>query len=276
MAVVSSGSGSDSASFKKISGVVKVKDVIVNPSLKELQDYGANWLTSEPEYLFDDDKGKGAIISFYFKLDTADMNQELAKSMSNTVLSHRVYIYSNPRKSNDGTKTQFINAFGQTGWGETLETVTSQYFDKTKARPAYGGEESLIAFLKAWGDIRKDDECMIETFERIFKGDYSELKTLQKAWSTHKLKVLVGLKDKGENKFVQIVYPRSFWRVYATKVRVNKVDKSFEEGLPEMLAEEYNGFKADKYSINFKVWDSEELVSVTPDAEAVNQEEDVF
>lgn len=283
MAVTSSGSGSDNTSFVKISGIVKVKEVLVNPTLKELQDYGVNWLSQEPDYLLNDDNGKGIIITFYYRLDTSGLNSDLMKLLESVVLNHRNYVYNKVRYNNDGTKQQFINAFGQTTWAENEEAIPDT-FNKEGMRPALVGEESLITSLKAWGDVRRSDQCSIDTFPAIFKGNFTELKSLEKAWKTHKFKVLTGLKDKGEGKFSQVVYTRAFWRAYATTVRVRKdniyADVPFIEGIPLLLSQEYNDFKADYYTIPLKIWDMAELKSVTPDDDAVPaspvEEDDVF
>lgn len=277
MAVVSTGSGSEGVGgFKKPTGLLKIKDVIINPTLKELNDYGINWVIAEPDYSTKDDDGiRGNAITIYAKIDPTNFKAEDAKAMGQVIINHRFYVYDKVRQNNEKTKTQFINALGNTTWADSIDTLP-EFFNKEGARPALIGEEAFVNFVKAWGDIRKDNQCILDTFTNgsIFDGNYTELKQLQVGFSNHKLKVLIGLKDAGDDKFYNVMYGKMFWRVFATKMKIKEngvwVDKEFSEAIPAMLSEQYMDFsRADDYTIAPVLWDNSQLKSPKPDADPV-------
>lgn len=283
--ITSKGTGESNQGFKQVTGFLKVKDVLINPTLEELQAYGASYVKEEPKYLTEDtngNRGKGVIITIYFKLDESNFPQE----QINKILSHRIWIYQATRTAQSG-KIQVVNKLGNFTWVESLDNIPS-WFDSNGVREAKIGEEELTGFLKAWGDTRKEDECQIESIAKLIGGDYSELKPLQEQWKTHKLKVLVGLNDRGNNNFNPVIYPKQFWRAYSTNVSIKDADQwkyvPYEEGLKQILNQEHNEFtKADLLTFKPKIWKPEELVSAKPteDNEFVpttgaSEEEDVF
>ena len=266
MAVVTSGTGKESTGgFTRVTGLLKVKDVLINPSKKELEVYGVTW--REPNYVTEDEqRGKGTIIEFYFKLDDSNF-KAVDNAPKNLILSTRMYLYPIVRKAQSG-KLQFVNRFGAFSFADDEDSLPG-WFDRDGVRPALEGEETLISFIKAWGDVRRGDDCTLDTIDSIARGNVSELKQLEKVWDTHKLKVLVGLKDNGDDKFVQVVYPKEFWRVFTTKMRVDGQDYDYKEALPLILSKDYSDFKqADVLTYEPKVWTQGELKSPQPDAEA--------
>jgi hypothetical protein len=269
MAVTTSGSGQESTGgFVKVTGFLKVKDVIVNPNKEELVAYGITW--KEPNYEFQDsNRGKASIVDFYFRVDESNFAKE-ANFPKNVILNTRVYLFPNIRKAQTG-KTQYINKYGNFIYADSVDTI-SEKFDKEGLREAYDGEEQLISFIKAWGDMRKGDSCTLDTMDQVVRGNITELKQLEKIWDTHKLKVLVGLVDSGDGKFQQAVYSREYWRVFTTKIGVKDAEgkTQFEDyvtAFPKFLAEERKDFtKADKLTFVPKIWNKEDLESVVPDA----------
>lgn len=267
MAVVSKGTGSDSLSFNKVTGILKVKDVIVNPTVEEAKKYGINWMNEEPEYVKTTEKGKQLVITFFFKVDNDALPSNIAKGVGTVTLSHRVYVDDFARVSKDG-RTEFINYKGSNLWGTTVQDLPNEFTEGNVVRPRYNGEEKLMDFLRAWGDVRGGDVCVLDTIPQMFEGDFSELKALEKEWNTHKFKAWVGLKDSGDNKFNYVVYPKLFWRVYATNMRLDKIDYSFKDGLKKYEEKDsYNRFKADIQSIEPKMWLANDLKSITPSPE---------
>lgn len=270
MAVVSSGTGQESSgSFAKVTGFLKVKDVLINPTKEELEAYGVSW--KEPNYEFESsDRGKAQVIEFYFKVDESNFKKE-DNAPKDVVLSTRMYLYPTKVVSQSGKK-QYVNKYGKFAYAESVDAIYPN-FSRDGIREAYDGEEGIINFLSAWGDTRKGDELMLDTILDIAKGNITELKTLEKAWSTRKLKVLVGLKDLGDNKFVHVVYPKAYWRVFAdsmlVKVDGENVFLKYQEALPMILDDEYGKFKAaDVVTVEPKVWQQDQLESVQPDDNA--------
>lgn len=275
MAVVTSGTGQEaSGGFGKVTGFLKVKDILINPSKEELVDYGVTW--REPNYSYDDpNRGKASIIEAFFKVDESNFNKA-DNAPKNIILSTSFYLFPKVKMAQSG-KTQFVNKHGSFIYADDVNSFPS-FYNSTGARPAYEGEEQLMEFLRTWGDVRKGDEFSLDTIEEICNGNVKEVKDLEKHWDTHKLKVLVGLQDRGEGKFNHVVYNKFFWRVYSTKIRVKVdsewVDLPYQEALPIILEEEYNDFKkADLLTFVPKVWTADELEgnSVKPDTDTPNK-----
>lgn len=288
MAVVSSGSAQDSKSFKLATGPLKMKDVLINPTLQELNDYGVAF-KEEPNYLVDDqERGKGVVITIWAKVDPSNFNAEDANALGEYQISQRIYLF-NSKKVSQGGKPQFVNKYGDTTYAENIDLVPD-WFKTDKMREAYQGEDQLLTFIKTWGDLRQNkktgvkDECFLETIPAICNGDFSELKELEGFFKTHKFIGLVGLKDKGDNKFVPVIYGKEYWRVYS--IGIWDKDKNatipFEVGLPVLLSDSSKSFnKADIITYVPKIWDSSELKSVQPDSEDAPQQgqpqtEDLF
>lgn len=270
MAVVSSGSAQDSKSFKLATGPLKMKDVLINPTLQELNDYGVAF-KEEPNYLVDDqERGKGVIITIWAKVDPSNFNAEDANALGEYPTSERIYLFDSVRTAQDG-KIQYTNKFGMFSFAADKNSLP-EWFSKDGLREAFVGEEQLMKFVKAWGDVRKNDECTLDSIKEICKGNFAELKDMEQAWKTHKFIWVVGLKDRGENKFSSVVYNKEYWRVYSTGVYINKENKTFEAGLKEFMEQPYSDFnKADIITYVPKIWDSGELKSVQPDSEDIPQ-----
>lgn len=271
MAVVTSGTGQESTGgFGKVTGFLKVKDVLINPTKEELVDYGVNW--REPNYFYEDpNRGKAAVVEAFFKVDESNFNKD-SNAPKNIIMSTGFYMFPVIKTSQSG-KTQFINKYGSFVYADDVDSLPS-FFNREGVRPAYEGEEQLMTFLRAWGDVRNKDEFCLDTIAEICKGNIDELKALQERYKTYKLKVLVGLQDRGEGKFNHVVYGKAFWRVYSTKIRVKVdgewTDLPYQDALPVLLDEEYNDFKkADLLTFIPKVWTADELESrsVSPDPE---------
>lgn len=266
MAITTSGTGKESTGgFSRVTGLLKVKNVIVNPTKTELEAYGVSW--REPNYEFEDsERGKAAIVEFYFKVDESNFKRE-DNAPKDIILSTRFYLYPRAKVSQSGL-TQYVNKFGSFTYAKDAEAVPS-WFEKDGMREAFEGEEGLMNFIKAWGDVRRNDECTLDSMADITKGDTKELKTIQKIWEDHKLKVLVGLKDAGDDKFNQVVYGKEYWRVFSNKLKLKGSDEwlDYKEAFPAYLEEEYRGFnQADVLTYEPKVWDVTTLKSVTPDS----------
>jgi len=263
MAVVSSGSAQDSKGFKLATGPLKFKDVLICPTLQELNDYGVGF-KEEPTYLVDDqERGKGVILNIWAKVDSSNFNAEDANSLGEYPIVERIYLFNNPKVGQSGSR-QFTNKFGIFTYAADESSVPT-WFSKEGLRPAIEGEEQLMKFIKAWGDVRREDECTLDTLDKICQGDFAELKEMEQAWKTHKFIWIVGLKDKGDNKFVPVVYNKEYWRVYSTGVYFNKKNVSFKTGLKEYFEQPYSEFnRADIITYEPKIWNSSDLKSAQP------------
>lgn len=259
MAVTTSGSGKESTPVR-VTGVLKVKEVLINPTKEELEKYGIGW--KSPEYeLNDPDRGRGQIIDFYFKADESQFSEKVFP----VALNVRFYLFNTVKKSQGG-KIQYINAFGNTAYADDEQSLPA-FFEKEGVRPALEGEEGIIKFIKAWGDWRKGDECSLDTIKDITKGKIRELKELEALWASHKLKVLVALTDTGGGKFQHVVYNKEFWRVYANSVYLpdSKTTEDFETGIPKLIKSQFGEFKkADVVTVEPTVWTEAKLKEGAP------------
>ena len=177
---------------KLYSGLTNMNVIAVNPTMAELHALDIN-VKTEPNYFLELNGTE------YFKI---------VFWMKNTDLTTRLEILmtSSPRISQTG-KHQWINNVGQSTWSE--EAPTYDWWKTEGQRHAFGGEETLINFVKAWANVAAGDDVSFDTIKNIVKGDVSELKALVKMLDNNQARVLVGVKD---GKY-QTIYTKHFGRV---------------------------------------------------------------
>ena len=177
---------------KLYSGLTNMNVIAVNPTMAELHALDIN-VKTEPNYFLELNGTE------YFKV---------VFWMKNTDLTTRLEILmtSSPRISQTG-KHQWINNVGQSTWSE--EAPTYDWWKTEGQRHAFGGEETLINFVKAWANVAAGDDVSFDTIKNIVKGDVSELKALVKMLDNNQARVLVGVKD---GKY-QTIYTKHFGRV---------------------------------------------------------------
>ena len=178
--------------IKLYSGLSNFNVMAVNPSMEELHAMDIK-VKSQPEYFLELNGTE------YFKVVFWVKNDDLTTRLE-------ILMTSSPRVSQTG-KHQWINNIGQSTWSE--ETPSYDWWKTEGARHAFGGEETLINFVKAWANVASGDDVSFETIAKIVKGDVAELKGLVKLLSTNKVRLLVGVKD---GKY-QTVYSKHFGRI---------------------------------------------------------------
>ena len=146
--------------IKTYSGLTNVKVIAVNPTMEELHALDIK-VKSEPNYFLELNGTE------YFKV---------VFWMKNTDLTTRLEILmtSSPRVSQTG-KNQWINNMGQSTWSE--EAPTYDWWKAEGQRHAFGGEETLINFVKAWANVASGDDVSFDTIDNIVKGDLTEVKS---------------------------------------------------------------------------------------------------
>jgi len=227
--------------FNYVVGPLNATKLIMNPSLKELQDYGVTWLQNEPVYKNDEQ----FIIDFWYKIEpftykdkTIDENQEIRNI--------RFYIKPEIKKSQSGN-SQYVNVFGNFSYAESIETLPS-WLEKEGIREAFDGEESLYKFIASFAELNRTDKFLLNA-DDVKAGKFNELKNFIKSkFGEGKVKILHGLSyNEDKNRFNSITYTKYFWRYWATNISINGAGgrefKSFEEGIPMLLDEPYNDFK---------------------------------
>ena len=86
---------------------------------------------------------------------------------------------SNRVRTSASGKIQFKSKSGAFSWGVTAEDLPSWFIEKGEYRPAFEGEENLLNFFVALGNLdtySKDAEVGFADWDAIVRGDVSELK----------------------------------------------------------------------------------------------------
>ena len=234
--------------IKRYVGTAPVFVKAVNPSKNERNKLLNAEIDNEPEYIkereVDGTKVRQVIVTFYVK---PDVEEEVIIPMT-------FFVDKSYRFNKDKTKVQVIDKYGYSGWA-TQEEIKNQTKLKsstgkdlriaTPYRPAYNGEIKLIEFIKYYLNIdeaisyingewipnpkvkTEDCECSLD-MDKLFKGDFSEIKEVPTLMPTNKVKVMFGVRTTDEGKQYQAVYTE---RVLRNGVKdYSEIDKSLQEG----------------------------------------------
>lgn len=266
MAIAKGNKTEEVQDFKRYIGVSSMFVKGVNPNKSEHEALFGTELDEAPVYVTDvtDSDGntfKSARVQVVLQMakDKYSSDTELLEDFNNldsTKISMALFVQNRPRVGATSGKTQVIDKYGRTAWA-TAEELTTHAIpvykngpaDIDKAyRPAYVGEEELVQFIKVflgipdvtvWDDNLKkrvpntkvkpeECECMLESIENIFKGDFSEIKSAIGLMPTNRIKVLLGVRtDTETGRLYQTVYTRKFLN---NRVRnYNSLDKEVQE-----------------------------------------------
>jgi hypothetical protein len=180
-------------SIKSYSGISNFNVLSVNPTMEELHAMDIK-VKTEPNY-FLELNGED-----YFKLTFWVKNEDLTTRLE-------ILMQDKHRVSKTG-KNQWLNATGQGTWSEEKPSYDWWQQPET-SRKAFGGEETLINFVKAWANVAPGDNVYFDSIEKIVKGDISELKQLVNALKGNQVRLLIGVKD---GRYQQ-VYTKQFGRI---------------------------------------------------------------
>lgn len=263
MAIARGNESKEAQEFKRYIGVAPVFIKAINPNKKAHEALFNTTLEEEPKYLSDvkDNDGnvvcKSARIQIVFQPDTEKIGFEMP------LVTMALFIQNRPRVGTTSGKTQVIDKYGRTAWvtPEELAAHAIPMYSNGPAdidkdyRPAYVGEEDLMAFVKAylcipdvtmWDDNIKrrvpntkvkpeECECRFDNLENLFKGDFSEIKDALGFQPTNKVKVLLGVRtDTNTGKLFQTVYTRRFLKNSATNF--NSLDKEIQDNIQNAAA----------------------------------------
>jgi len=209
-----------SGGVKLFAGLANFVVIAVNPTKDDLHELGIK-VKEEPSYwtkIKDKETGKE---NEFFKLTFWIQNPDLTTRFD-ILLSDR------PRVSKTG-KNQWINNVGQTTW--SADAPAYEWWKKEGQRHALEGEEILIDFVKAWANVKADDDVYFETMGSIVEGEIEEITSLATQLKDNRVRLLIGVKD---GKY-QTVYVKMFGRVKP------KRDDLFVKSLND----EYGQFKAE-------------------------------
>lgn len=217
----------ETTGFKRYVGVASSFVIAVNPTKKELENIYDREIANDPEYIVDTDNGKEARITFIVKTDPKTNN-------GIEMVNRAMFTLRNaPAYSNDKTKVQVIDKYGNVTWANTEDAKAGKKLYSANGkelkidssyRMACVGEADLIGFLKAYlcvGDafnyvndswVKKDnaDDFLfsLEHIKDYFKGDFSEIKDAIALQPNNKVKLLYGVRTIDEGKQYQTIATR--------------------------------------------------------------------
>ena len=261
MAIAKGNESKEAQEFKRYTGVAPVFIKAINPTKKEHEALFNTTLEEAPNYLssVEDQDGntfKSARIQLVFQPDNEKIGFEMP------LVTMALFIQNRPRVGTNSGKTQVIDKYGRTAWvtAEELESHAIPVYSNGPAdidkdyRPAYVGEEDLMAFVKAYlcipdvtvwdNNLKKrvpntkvkpeECECRFDNLDNIFKGDFSEIKDALGFQPTNKVKILLGVRtDANTGKLYQSVYTKKFLKNSVTKF--NSLDEKIQEDIKSAI-----------------------------------------
>lgn len=226
----------EGGNFKRFTGVGICNVVAVNPNKDELEKLYGTVLDKDPEYVGKDPDGKQQVRLDFIVKTVPEKNNGLEATSKVSF-----FLKNEPRYNGDKTKMQIIDKYGMTAWA-TVEEVKNHSIPQYKNgpadidagyRPAYGGEEDLVGFLKcylnipskSWFDPKTSErhvikdlslaEAQLDDIKKYFTGDVKELRTIVALQPENKIKIGFGIKTTDEGKEYQDVFTRMFLRAGA-------------------------------------------------------------
>lgn len=257
MAIAKGNESKEAKEFKRYIGVAPVSIKAVNPNKAEHEELFNTTLEEAPNYVStvedkDGNSVQSARIQLVFQPDTNKIGFEMP------LITMALFIQNRPRVGASSGKIQVIDKYGRTAWvtKEELDTHSIPMYSNGPAdidkdyRPAYVGEEDLVAFVKAFlcipdvttwdNNTRKmvpntrvkaeDCECRFDDLDKLFKGDFSSIKEAIGLQPTNKVKVLLGVRtDHNTGKLYQTVYTRKFLKNSVNNF--NSLDKEIQDNI---------------------------------------------
>lgn len=298
MAIARGNESQEAREFKRYIGVAPVFIKAVNPNKKEHEALFNTTLEEAPNYVgsveVDGNDVANVRIQVVFQPDVEKIGFEMP------LVTMALFLQNRPRVGANSGKTQVIDKYGRTAWvtPEELAAHAIPVYSNGPAdidkdyRPAYVGEEELMEFVKAYlcipsintwdANLKKmvpntkvkpeECECRFDNLDKIFKGDFSEIKDALGFQPTNKVKVMLGVRTSDDGKLYQAVYTRKFLRNSSTNF--SSLDKELQEMIKNAaengrtLNTEYAAVAVHEYSV--------EATTFTPAAGAVPSEDMPF
>ena len=178
-----------------MTGAINYKVVAISPTKEEAEALGIT-LRNEPEYAGQADEGHNKARIDVYVQSTNSPNPVKSK--------FAIFVEDTERKDQSGAKTEHINSKGDTAWPEEDGTF-KDWYDTEGVRPAHPGEGTLMSFLKAWGNMDPQDECMLDTdWAKICTGDVKELRTYLKAMPNNEVTILTAVRQDDGNIYQEL------------------------------------------------------------------------
>ena len=290
MAISKGNASKEAQSFKRYIGVCPVFVKAVNPNKEEHEKLFNTTLEEAPVYVQDKEDNEG---NTYKNVRISVVLQPDVKTIGFDMPLVTMPIFVSNQKVYGATsgKYKVVDKYGRFTWAtesEIQSKTTPTYTDKktgetkkfdidmTSARISYVGEEELTDFIRTflciptvtvWNDTERTNvpnpnatpeecECRLETetFEKFFKGDFSDIKDILGFQPTNKVKVCLGVRtDASSGKMFQSVYTKKFLSNAASNYKgmANKLQEDIDYAMNrgKTLNTEYSADPVDEYSV---------------------------
>ena len=301
MAISKGNASKEAQEFKRFIGVCPVFIKAVNPNKVEHEKLFNTTLEEAPVYVQDkeDNDGnsyKNVRISIVLQPDVEKIGFDMP------LVTMPLFITNQKQHGANSGKYQVVDKYGRFAWATEAEISAKEiptYSNGKKAdisndyRIAYVGEEDLTNFIRVflcipsitkWDnnekcmvpntDVKPEEcECRldIETFEKFFKGDFSEIKDILGFQPTNKVKVCLGVRTDANGKLFQSVYTKKFISNAATNY--SSLDKALQADIAyatthnKALSTEYSAKAVHEYSVTPTTFTASESSEVTPSSD---------
>ena len=301
MAISKGNASKEAQEFKRYIGVCPVFVKAVNPNKAEHEKLFNTTLEEAPVYVQDkeDNDGnsyKNVRISVVLQPDTEKIGFDMP------LVTMPLFITNQKQHGANSGKYQVVDKYGRFAWATEAEISAKEiptYSNGKKAdisndyRIAYVGEEDLTNFIRVflcipsitkWDnnekcmvpntDVKPEEcECRldIETFEKFFKGDFSEIKDILGFQPTNKIKVCLGVRTDANGKLFQSVYTKKF--ISNTATNYSSLDKALQADIAyatthnKALSTEYSAKAVHEYSVTPTTFTASESSEVTPSSD---------
>ena len=301
MAISRGNASKEAQEFKRFIGVCPVFVKAVNPNKAEHEKLFNTTLEEAPVYVQDkeDNDGnsyKNVRISVVLQPDVEKIGFDMP------LVTMPLFITNQKQHGTNSGKYQVVDKYGRFAWATEAEISAKEiptYSNGKKAdisndyRIAYVGEEDLTNFIRVflcipsitkWDnnekcmvpntDVKPEEcECRldIETFEKFFKGDFSDIKDILGFQPTNKVKVCLGVRTDANGKLFQSVYTKKFISNAATNY--SSLDKALQADIAyatthnKALSTEYSAKAVHEYSVTPTTFTAPESSEVTPSSD---------
>lgn len=301
MAISKGNASKEAQEFKRFIGVCPVFVKAVNPNKAEHEKLFNTTLEEAPVYVQDKEDSNGnsyknVRISVVLQPDTEKIGFDMP------LVTMPLFITNQKQHGANSGKYQVVDKYGRFAWATEAEISAKEiptYSNGKKAdisndyRIAYVGEEDLTNFIRVflcipsitkWDnnekcmvpntDVKPEEcECRldIETFEKFFKGDFSDIKDILGFQPTNKIKVCLGVRTDANGKLFQSVYTKKFISNAATNY--SSLDKALQADIAyatthnKALNTEYSAKAVHEYSVTPTTFTASESSEVTPSSD---------
>ena len=284
MAISRGNASKEAQEFKRYIGVCPVFVKAVNPNKAEHEKLFNTTLEEAPVYVQDKEDAEGnsyknVRISIVMQPDVEKIGFEMP------LVTMPLFVTNQKQFGAKSGKYQVVDKYGRFAWATEAEISAKEIPTNSNGkkadisndyRIAYVGEEALTKFIRAflyipeitvWDNNEqcrvpntkdKPEECEcrldVETFEKLFKGDFSEIKEILGFQPNNKVKVCLGVRtDANSGKLFQSVYTKKFISNAATNYssldKMLQADASYAAENNKVLNTEYSAETVHEYSV---------------------------